>query len=62
MPVIDTRIDRDSDEFQQNSAANVALAENLKEVVEHILTGGSARARERHLVRASCCQGIASMG
>ena len=51
MPVIETKIDRDSDEFQQNSAANVALAENLREVSEHIMTGGSARARERHLVR-----------
>jgi len=51
MPVIETKIDRNSDEFQQNSAANVALAEDLREVREHIMTGGSARARERHLVR-----------
>jgi 3-methylcrotonyl-CoA carboxylase beta subunit len=51
MPVIETKIDRDSDEFRENSAANVALAENLREVSEHIMTGGSARARERHLVR-----------
>ncbi len=51
MPVIETKIDRDSEEFQQNSAANRALAENLREVSDQIVTGGSARARERHLVR-----------
>ena len=51
MPVIETKIDRDAEDFRQNSAANVALAEDLREVNERILTGGSARARERHLVR-----------
>lgn len=51
MPVIKTKIDRESDEFKQNSEANVALSENLKEVTEQILTGGPARSRERHLVR-----------
>ncbi|MDH3339155.1 MAG: methylcrotonoyl-CoA carboxylase [Gammaproteobacteria bacterium] len=51
MPVIETKIDRDSEDFQQNSAANMALAENLREVSEQIMTGGSARSRERHLVR-----------
>ena len=51
MPVIKTKIDRDSDEFRQNSEANVALAGNLREVIAQIMTGGSARSRERHLVR-----------
>ncbi|MDH3749393.1 MAG: methylcrotonoyl-CoA carboxylase, partial [Gammaproteobacteria bacterium] len=51
MPVIETKIDRDSEDFQQNSAANTALAEDLREVRDQILTGGSARSRERHLVR-----------
>ncbi len=51
MPVIETKIDRESEDFQENSAANVALAENLRELNEQILTGGSARSRERHLVR-----------
>ncbi len=51
MPVVKTKIDRESDEFRQNLAANVALAENLREVREQILTGGPARSRERHLVR-----------
>jgi len=51
MPVIKTKIDRESDEFLQNSEANIALAEDLRQVVEQIKTGGSARSRERHLVR-----------
>lgn len=51
MPVVKTKIDRESDEFRQNMAANIALVENLREVKEQILTGGSARSRERHLVR-----------
>ncbi len=51
MPVIETKIDRESEDFQENSAANVALAENLRELNGQILTGGSARSRERHLVR-----------
>ncbi|MEM7432418.1 MAG: carboxyl transferase domain-containing protein [Pseudomonadota bacterium] len=51
MPRIDTRIDRESEEFQQNFTANAALATDLAERREQILTGGSARARERHLSR-----------
>jgi len=51
MPVIETKIDRKSEEFLQNAKANIALAEDLKNVSEQILTGGPARSRERHLVR-----------
>ena len=51
MPVIETRIDRESDDFENNRAANVALAEDLHAVTEQVLTGGSARSRERHLSR-----------
>jgi len=51
MPVIETKIDRDSEDFRENAAAHMALAEDLRELREQILTGGSARARERHLVR-----------
>ncbi len=51
MPVIETKIDRKSEEFLQNAKANIALAEDLKKVSEQILTGGPARSRERHLVR-----------
>ena len=51
MPIIETKIDRSSDEFKENSAHNAALAEDLRSVSEQIVTGGSARAREKHLVR-----------
>jgi len=51
MPFIETKIDRKSDEFLQNAEVNIALAEDLKNVSEQIKTGGSARSRERHLVR-----------
>ena len=51
MPLIETKIDRDSEDFQQNSTANKALADDLREVSEQITTGGPARSRERHLVR-----------
>jgi 3-methylcrotonyl-CoA carboxylase beta subunit len=51
MPVIETKIDSNSDEFLQTSEANVALAESLKEIRTQINTGGPARSRERHLVR-----------
>ena len=51
MPRIDSRIDRDSDEFQKNYEANAALAAELAEVRARVSTGGSARAREKHLSR-----------
>jgi 3-methylcrotonyl-CoA carboxylase beta subunit len=51
MPVIESKIDRESEEFQQNAEANIALAEDLHNVSEQIKTGGPARSRERHLVR-----------
>ena len=51
MPVIKSKVDRDSEEFAQNSAVNVALAEELRAVNDIIETGGSAQSREKHLVR-----------
>ena len=51
MPVLKSRVDTSSEEYQQNAAANVELATRLREVSAHIATGGSARSRERHLVR-----------
>ena len=51
MPVIETKIDPTTEDYQQNSAANQELAANLREVSENIKTGGPARSRERHLVR-----------
>ncbi|MGA8204099.1 MAG: carboxyl transferase domain-containing protein, partial [Woeseiaceae bacterium] len=51
MPVLKSRVDTSSGEFQQNAAANVELAARLREVSAQIATGGPARSRERHLVR-----------
>ena len=51
MPLIETKIDSGSGEYQQNAAHNAALAVDLKEVIAGIETGGPARSRERHLVR-----------
>jgi len=51
MPVIETKIDREADDFRQNAESNAALAEELRELREQINTGGSPRSRERHLVR-----------
>ena len=51
MPVIETKIDRESEDFENNRAANAALADDLRAVSDEILTGGPARSRERHLSR-----------
>ncbi len=51
MPVIKSRIERTSDEFDKNREANVALAGDLKALNEKIMRGGSHRAREKHLSR-----------
>ena len=51
MPLIETKIDRESEEFANNRAANESLAQQLREISAQIQTGGSARARERHLSR-----------
>ncbi|MDH3533615.1 MAG: methylcrotonoyl-CoA carboxylase [Gammaproteobacteria bacterium] len=51
MPVIETKVDRETEAFVNNRAANEALAQHLREVSDHVRTGGSARSRERHLAR-----------
>jgi 3-methylcrotonyl-CoA carboxylase beta subunit len=51
MPLIKTRIDRNSDDFDKNRATNVALARDLRALDEGIVRGGSMRAREKHLGR-----------
>ncbi len=51
MPVIKTRVDRTSDDFEQNKAAHLALAEDLQEVNDYIMQGGPERSREKHIKR-----------
>ena len=51
MPVIQTKVDRSSEEFEKNKEAHEALAENLREVNEYVMQGGPERSREKHLKR-----------
>lgn len=51
MPLIKTKVDTSAEDFEQNAAVNRALVAELKEIEEHILTGGSERAREKHVAR-----------
>jgi 3-methylcrotonyl-CoA carboxylase beta subunit len=51
MPVIETRVDRTSDDFEKNREAHEALAEQLRDVDNYVMQGGSERAREKHLKR-----------
>jgi len=51
MPLIKTRIDRSSEDFDRNREANVALAEDLRALNENVMRGGSHRSREKHLAR-----------
>ena len=48
MPLIETKIDRESEDFQQNATHNSKLAAQLRELTATIETGGSSRSRERH--------------
>ena len=51
MPVIQTKVDRSSDEFEKNREAHEALAQQLREVNEYVMQGGPERARDKHLKR-----------
>ena len=51
MSVIKTRIDRKSSDFDQNREAMAAVVQDLHALDEIVLTGGSSRAREKHLSR-----------
>ncbi len=51
MPVIKTKIDRESDDFRKNTESHKALADNLREVNEYVMQGGPERSRERHIGR-----------
>jgi len=51
MPVIETKVDRSSDDFKKNTEAHTALADKLREVDEYVMQGGTERSRERHQAR-----------
>jgi 3-methylcrotonyl-CoA carboxylase beta subunit len=51
MPVIQTKVDRNSDDFTKNQAAHEALVKALREVDAYVMQGGPERSREKHLKR-----------
>ena len=51
MPVIKTKVDRNSEDFVKNMEANLTLAQELKALSEQILLGGPERSRVRHIER-----------
>ena len=51
MPVIQTKVDRSSEEFEKNRSAHEALAKQLREVNDYVMQGGPERAREKHVKR-----------
>ena len=48
MPLIKTKVDRNSDDFAANMEVNLALARDLGALSEQVRVGGSERSRERH--------------
>ena len=51
MPVIKTKVDRNSEDFAKNREANQTLALELKALREQVLLGGPERSRDRHIER-----------
>ena len=51
MPLIETKVDRSSDDFKKNREAHEALADDLRDVDNYVMQGGPERSREKHLGR-----------
>ena len=51
MPIIKTKVDRSSDDFKKNDEAHRALADDLQQINEYVMQGGTERSRERHQAR-----------
>jgi len=51
MPVLDSRVQKNSPEFQQNESAMKALVEELREKKQATRLGGSERSRKKHTDR-----------
>lgn len=51
MPLIKTKVDRNSEDFEKNREANYTLARDLHALSERVLRGGPERSRKRHLAR-----------
>jgi len=51
VPTIPSKIDRSSEDFENNTAAHTKLVAELKEVDDYVMQGGPERSREKHLSR-----------
>ena len=51
MPLIKSKVDRNSDDFAANLAVNQTLARDLGELSAQVVQGGTERSRERHVLR-----------
>lgn len=51
MPVIESRINKNSEAFQKNIKTNQSLVDHLHQTVAKILQGGGAEAQAKHLAR-----------
>jgi len=51
VPTLTTKIDRSSEDFEQNTSAHIRLVEELKKVDEYVMQGGPERSRDKHLSR-----------
>ena len=51
MPKLESKIDRSSEDFAQNSAAHLKLVDELRGVDDYVMQGGPERSREKHLSR-----------
>jgi 3-methylcrotonyl-CoA carboxylase beta subunit len=51
VPSITSKIDRSSEDFEKNTAAHTKLVDELNDVNDYVMKGGSAREREKHLSR-----------
>ncbi|OTF73821.1 methylcrotonoyl-CoA carboxylase beta chain, mitochondrial-like, partial [Euroglyphus maynei] len=49
LPIIQTNVDKNSDEFQKRDAEMRTLVEDLKKKIQHISLGGDERSRMNHL-------------
>ena len=51
MPLIETKVDRESEDFRKNRENHEALVDQLRDIDAYVMQGGSERAREKHLQR-----------
>ena len=61
MPLIKTKVDTASEDFEQNAAVNRALVAELKELQQHILAVARNAPGKNTWRAASCCRETVSI-